>query len=201
MGLGLGNRYSQHSFAQTPKVHLERSQFDRSFSIKDTHNFDYLVPIFCDEILPGDTVNLTLNTFARLATQKVPIMDNLYIDYFFFFVPNRLVWDNWERFNGAQDNPGDSTSYICPQITAPTVTGFTVGSIFDKYGLPTGVPSLLIKNALPLRGYNLIFNTWFRDQNLQNSVTVQKDNGPDVVANYNLLKRGKRHDYFTSALP
>lgn len=196
----LGNRNSQHTFAQIPAVHMARSQFDRSFAIKDTFDFDYLVPIFIDEIIPGDTANVSLNTFARLATQKVPIMDNMYIDYFFFFVPNRLIWDNWERFNGAQDDPGDNTDYLIPTITLSTGTGAAVGSIYDKFGIPTGVDNLEI-NALPLRAYNLIFNTWFRDQNLQNSLVISKDDGPDADTEYTLLKRGKRHDYFTSALP
>lgn len=198
---GLGNRYSQHSFAQVPNVHMARSKFDRSHTIKDTFDFDQIVPIFIDEILPGDTCNLTLNMFARLATQKVPIMDNMYIDYFFFYVPNRLLWDNWEKMNGAQDNPGDSTDFILPALNGIPTTGFEVGSIYDKFGLPTGIPLLSVKNALPLRAYNLIWNEWFRDENLQNKVTVPKGNGPDLPTTYTLLKRGKRHDYFTSALP
>lgn len=198
----LGNRDSQHSFAQTPSVNMARSQFDRSFAIKDTFDFDYLNPIFVDEILPGDTCNVNLHTFARLATQKVPIMDNMYIDYFFFFVPNRLLWVNWEKFNGAQDNPGDSTSFILPALDAFPAGGPEVGTIYDKYGLPTDVAAgYTLGNTLPLRAYNLIWNQWFRDQNLQNSVIQNTDNGPDQVTDYTLLKRGKRHDYFTSALP
>lgn len=197
----LGNRYSQHSFAQIPDVKMARSQFDRSFTVKDTFDFDYLVPIFIDEIIPGDTCNLNVNTFARLATQKVPIMDNMYIDYFFFFVPNRLVWTNWERFNGAQDDPGDSTDFVLPQMTM-TAGGPEVGSIYDKFGLPTDIASsYTIKNTLPFRAYNLVWNEWFRDQNMQNSVDVPKDDGPDAPGDYSLLKRGKRHDYFTSCLP
>lgn len=196
----LGNRFSQHSFAQIPDVKMARSQFDRSFTIKDTFDFDYLVPIFVDEILPGDTCNVTVNTFGRLATQKVPIMDNMYIDFFFFFVPNRLVWDNWEKFNGAQTDPGDSTDFIIPTQTSRATTGEVVGSIWDKMGLPTQIPGLEV-NTLPFRAYNLIWNEWFRDQNMQNSVDVFKDNGPDLPTEYSLLKRGRRHDYFTSALP
>lgn len=196
----LGNRFSQHSFAQVPSVNIARSKFDRSFTVKDTFDFDYLVPIFIDEVLPGDTCNLDVNTFGRLATQKVPIMDNMYIDFFFFFVPNRLIWDNWERFNGAQDNPGDSTDYLVPSMTFGN-PGPAVGSIFDKFGLPTDIPNYKINNCLPFRAYNLIWNEWFRDQNLQNSVPVPKDDGPDDPSDYVLLKRGKRHDYFTSALP
>lgn len=127
-------------------------------------------------------------------------MYNLYIDFFFFFVPNRLVWTNWEKFNGAQDNPGDSIDFIIPTLTTTAVTGEAVGSISDKMGIPTGVPGLVI-NALPYRCYQKIYNDWFRDENLQNSVLLSTDNGPDLPSEYTLLKRGKRHDYFTSALP
>lgn len=196
----LGNRHAQHSFAQIPAVNSARSKFDRSFAIKDTMDFDYLNPIFCDEVLPGDTINLNVKTFARLATQEVPVMDNMYIDYFFFFVPTRLVWSNWEKFNGAQDNPGDSTEYIIPTATINTGAGFVVGEIFDKFGLPTEVDDLEI-NILPLRCYNLIYNEWFRDQNLIDSITVNTGDGPDAVTDYTLKKRAKKHDYFTSALP
>ena len=194
----LGNRHSQHSFAQIPQVHMARSKFDRSFATKDTFNFDILTPCFVDEILPGDTVNLNTKSFARLATQVVPMMDNMYIDFFFFFVPNRLVWDNWEKFNGAQDKPSDSTDFLVPKINA--LTGFTVGSIFDHMGLPTGVPNLEV-NALPFRAYQLIWNNWFRDQNLQDSIEVRTNDATDSATNYILKKRAKKHDYFTSALP
>lgn len=199
----LGSRHSQHSFAQIPDVQIPRSSFNRSFTIKDTFDFDYLVPIFIDEIIPGDTMNLNLHAFGRLATQLKPIMDNMYIDYFFFFVPNRLVWNNWEKFNGAQENPDDTTDFLIPTLEAPNVAGgFAVGSIYDKFGLPTGIQSTVLKpNALPFRAYNLIYNEWFRDQNLQDSIPVYKDDGPDELAAYTLKKRGKRHDYFTAALP
>ncbi|AZL82867.1 major capsid protein [Apis mellifera associated microvirus 23] len=195
----LGSRMSQHKFANVPAVNTARSSFDRSFQIKDTFDFDYLIPIFVDEILPGDTCNVRMSCFGRLATQLVPIMDNMYIDYFFFFVPNRLVWDNWERFNGAQDDPGDSTDFTIPQIEFATRP--QVGDIYDHFGLPTGLTNTWYCNALPFRCYSLIWNEWFRDQNLQSSVPVPKDNGPDVYADFTLLKRGKRHDYFTSCLP
>ena len=192
--MSLGDRYSQHSFAQIPSVNMARSQFNRSFAIKDTFDFDYLIPIFCDEIIPGDSINLNVKSFARLATQVVPLMDNMYIDYFFFFVPSRLVWDNWERFNGAQTDPADTTDYMIPTATINTAAGFQVGEIFDKFGLPTDVDDLTI-NILPLRAYNLIYNEWFRDQNLQDSVTVNKGDGPDPVTDYTLLKGAKSNRF------
>lgn len=198
----LGNRYSQHSFAMIPSVQGAGSRFDRSFQRKQTFQFDYLVPIFLDEILPGDTCNLTANVFARLATQLVPIMDNLYIDFFFFFCPNRLLWSNWEKFNGAQDNPGDSTSYVIPALDQFSAGSPDVGTIYDYMGLPTDVAGAwTLGNTLPLRAYNLIWKEWFRDQNLQNSPVINTDNGPDQIADYALLKRGRRHDYFAGALP
>lgn len=199
--MNLGNRYSQHSFAQIPDVNIGRSQFDRSFTIKDAFDFDYLVPIFVDEVIPGDTFNLTMSSFARLATQVVPVLDNMYVDYFFFFVPNRLTYDKWEKLNGAQDNPADTIDYIMP--TMPFTAGLPdVGTIYDKMGLPTDIAAgYTLPNTLPLRAYNRIWNDWFRDQNLQNSVINNTDQGPDAYADYTLLKRGKRHDYFTSALP
>ena len=196
----LGNRNSQHSFAQIPSVNMARSKFNRSFATKDTFDFDFLVPIFLDEILPGDTCNLNVNTFARLATQVVPVMDNMYIDYFFFFVPNRLVWDNWEKFNGAQDDPDDSTDYTVPILEVLTSGGgYVEGTVHDHFGIPTLVENLEI-NALPFRAYNLIYNEWFRDQNLQAKLDCPKDDGPDAT-NYVLNVRAKKHDYFTSCLP
>lgn len=202
----LGNRNSQHQFSAIPDVKIPRSKFDRSFTIKDTINFDYLTPIYCDEVIPGDTFNLRVAAFARLATQLVPLMDNMYMDFFFFFVPNRLIHTNWEKFNGSQDNPADSVSYLLPQLTF-AANNPVVDSIFDKYGLPTygaaAAPTggYTIKNTLPLRCYNIIWNKWFRDQLTQNSVLENLDDGPDSPADYALLKRGKRHDYFTSCLP
>lgn len=200
--LGLGNRNAQHSFAQIPDVKIGRSQFDRSHTIKDTFDFDYLIPIFVDEVIPGDTWNLNLSCFARLATQAVPIMDNMYIDFFFFFVPNRITYEKWEQMNGATiPDPDSSTDFILPQLTFSAGKP-DVDSIFDKFGLPTDVTGdWILNNTLPLRCYNRIWNDWFRDQNLQDSVLENTDEGPDIEADYTLLKRGKRHDYFTSALP
>lgn len=201
--MALGNRNSQHSFAQNPAVNMARSQFDRSHTTKDTVQFDVLNPIYLDEIIPGDTINLNLSTFARLATPKVPIMDNLYMDYFFFFVPMRLVWDNWEKFCGSQDNPGDSTDFTIPKLAASPAGGYINGSVMDSFGIPTQVDVASgVISALPFRALALIYNNWFRDENLQNSLTVNKGNGPDAPAAYvSRQRRGKRHDYFTSALP
>nr|QJB20667.1 MAG: major capsid protein [Microvirus sp.] len=198
--MNLGNRYNQHSFAQVPQANMARSAFDRSFGAKDTINFDELTPIMAEEILPGDTINLNVKSFARLAPQVRPMMDNMYLDWYFFFVPNRLVWDKWEQFNGAQNNPGDSTDYLVPQITNPGGTGYQVGSIFDHMDIPTGVNNFTI-NALPFRAYNLIWNQWFRDQNLQVSLNAPTSDGPDSAALYSLKKSAKKHDYFTSCLP
>ena len=198
--MNIGSRFSQHSFAQIPNVNMARSRFDRSFGVKDTFDFDFLVPFFCDEILPGDTCNLNVQAFVRLATQVKPVLDNMYLDFFFFFVPNRLVWDNWEKFNGAQDDPGDSTDYLVPVVSLTGTQKFQVGDIYDKFGLPTGVQNLNV-NALPLRAYALIYNDWFRDQNLVGSLAVPKGDGPDAVGQYDLMKSAKKHDYFTSAQP
>lgn len=182
-------------FSRVPKVDIQRSVFNRDHGLKTTFDAGYLVPIFYDEALPGDTFTMDANGFGRLATPIHPFMDNLYIETFFFAVPYRLIWNNWEKFCGEQDNPGDSTDYLVPQ-TSGTISN---SSLYDYFGVPTDVN--LSFNNLCGRAYNLIYNEWFRDQNLQDSVTVDKGDGPDTLSNYILLKRGKRHDYFTSALP
>ena len=182
-------------FSRVPKVEIQRSVFNRDHGLKTTFDSGYLVPIFYDEALPGDTFQCEANGFGRLATPINPFMDNLYIETFFFAVPYRLIWDNWEKFCGEQINPGDSTDYLVPTTTTTAVNS----SLYDYMGVPTDVA--LTFNNLCGRAYNLIYNDWFRDENLQNSVTVDKGDGPDTATNYTLLKRGKRHDYFTSALP
>lgn len=193
-----------HQFAMVPDAEIPRSAFDRQFSHKTTFDSGLLIPVYVDEVLPGDTFSLKMTAFARLATPLFPIMDNLHLDTFFFFVPNRLLWNNWQRFMGQQDNPGDSISYVIPQHTSP-VGGYPVGSLQDYMGLPTvgqvSASYAVSHSALPLRAYNLIWNEWFRDENLQNSAVVYKDDGPDPSAVYSLRRRGKRHDYFTSCLP
>lgn len=189
-------------FSQIPNSPIQRSVFDRSHDYKTTLDSGYLIPFFVDEVLPGDTFKLRVNAFVRMNTLIAPFMDNVFMDTFFFFVPTRLVWDNWQRFCGEQKNPGDSTDFLIPSLSGTNT--FTNGSIFDYMGLPTGVsldPANTPINALPFRAYNLIYNEWFRDENLIDSIPVLTNDGPDLVSNYTLRKRAKRHDYFTSALP
>lgn len=193
-----------HRFSMVPRADIPRSAFKIEKTHKTTFDAGYLIPVFCEEVLPGDSMQTRMTAFARLATPLFPVMDNMYLDSFFFFVPNRLVWSNWVKFMGQQDNPADSISYTIPQQVSP-VGGYAVNSLQDYFGLPTvgqvGGGNSVSHSALPLRAYNLIWNEWFRDENLQNSLTVDKGDGPDTVANYTLVRRGKRHDYFTSALP
>lgn len=190
-------------FSMIPRADIPRSSFTMETSHKTTFDSGYLIPIYVDEVLPGDTFNLKMTAFCRMATPIYPIMDNLYLDTFFFYVPNRIVWDNWVKFMGEQTNPGDSISYTVPVINSSAP--FTPLTIYDYFGLPVtgqgGSANSFSINALPFRAYNLIYNEWFRDQNLQNSVTVKLDDTPDSSTNYALLRRGKRHDYFTSCLP
>lgn len=188
----------RHQFSQVPRAEIPRSKFDRSHGYKTTFNAGYLVPIYVDEALPGDTFSMSCTTFARMSTPLHPIMDNLYADVFFFAVPYRLVWTHFVNFFGEQANPSDSTSFLVPQFTPYTAAN---GSLSDYMGIPTATAGNITHNSLHHRAYNLIWNQWFRDQNLQNSVTVDMGDGPDNIANYVLLQRGKRHDYFTSALP
>lgn len=194
-----------HDFAMVPRSNVPRAMFRRQQAHKTTIDAGKLVPFFMDEVLPGDTFNVKTTMFARMATPIFPVMDNLHCDFFYFFVPARLLWDNWKKFMGEQNNPGDSISYTIPIVTSPA-GGYAVCSLQDYLGLPTvGAVGLagntVTHNTLPLRAYNLIYNEWFRDENLQNSVVVDKDDGPDTYTDYVLLSRGKRHDYFTSALP
>lgn len=196
----MSNKTMQHTFAQVPRVNVPRSSFNRSSNLKTTFDAGYLIPIFVDEALPGDTFNLNCSTFARLATPIAPLMDNIYLDYFFFSVPMRLLWDKWQRFNGEQEDPGASTDFLEPNLATSPVGGFTELSISDYFGIPTKIAGLNV-NAKFHRAYNRIWNEWFRDQNLQSRVVQNVGDGPDPISDYTLLKRGKRHDYFTSALP
>lgn len=194
-----------HSFSSVPSADIKRSTFNRSFSYRTAIDSGYLVPFYVDEVLPGDTHNLDLGIFARMATPLVPVMDNIYLETFFFFVPNRLVWDNFKKQQGERKNPGDSIDYLTPQL-APPPGGFPVGSTADYMGIPPIVDGGPNVNALPFRACNLIYNEWFRDENLINSLEVPTGDGPDPWVGtfgltYPLFRRGKRHDYFTSALP
>jgi hypothetical protein len=190
---------NQAHFARAPQAQIQRSQFNRSCGLKTTFDSGYLVPVFVDEVLPGDTFNLHMTAFSRLATPMRPFMDNLYLDSQFFFVPLRLIWDNFQKMMGEQVDPGDSTDYLVPTMQAPA-GGYASQSLSDYFGIPTGIESLE-HSALFHRAYNLIYNEWYRDENLQDSVVVDRGDGPDDPDDYVLLRRGKRHDYFTSCLP
>ncbi len=189
-----------HQFSQVPRAEIPRSRFDRSFGHKTTFDAGWLVPVYCDEALPGDTFTCRMSAFARLATPLKPIMDNMVMESFFFFVPNRLLWSNWEKFNGAQEDPGDSTDFtipVCVATLAPSAL-----SLHDYFGLPVGI-TVAGCSTMWHRAYHLIWNDWFRDQNLQDSEFPNfLGDGPDAWSNaLPLLRRGKRHDYFTSCLP
>ena len=216
-------RVRGHRFSDAPAMYMKRTKFDRSHVYKTTFNSGKLIPVFVDEVLPGDTTRMSVNYFARLATPIKPIMDNIYLDWFFFFVPNRLVWEHWQNFCFEQEDPDDSTDYVIPTVVA---TGNSenayIGSLWDYFGLPVNTSGNLSGiSALPFRGVYLIYNEWFRDENLQKSVKIQKGDtnevlnsaraseqpawvfksGSDIVPGLACPPRGKRHDYFTSALP
>lgn len=216
-------RVRGHRFSDAPAMYMKRTKFDRSHVYKTTFDSGKLIPVFVDEVLPGDTTRMSVNYFARLATPIKPIMDNIYLDWFFFFVPNRLVWEHWQNFCFEQEDPDDSTDYVIPTVSA---TGNSenayIGSLWDYFGLPVNTSGNLSGiSALPFRGVYLIYNEWFRDENLQKSVKIQKGDvnevlnsaraseqpswvfksGSDIVPGFACPPRAKRHDYFTSALP
>ena len=216
-------RVRGHRFSDAPAMYMKRTKFDRSHVYKTTFNSGKLIPVFVDEVLPGDTTRMSVNYFARLATPIKPIMDNIYLDWFFFFVPNRLVWEHWQNFCFEQEDPDDSTDYVIPTVTATGNSDNSyVGSLWDYFGLPVNTSGNLSGiSALPFRGVYLIWNEWFRDENLQKSVKIQKGDtnevlnsarssdqpswvftsGTNIVPGLACPPRGKRHDYFTSALP
>ena len=196
-------------FAEEPNIRIGRSQFDRSHMLKVGFDASYLYPILVDEVLPGDTFTMKLSGFCRITHPlDAPLLDNITLDTFFFFCPSRILWANWQYFMGEHDEAGEQdTDYTIPVLSAGgTVThnagafgGYSLGA---HMGLPHGLePDETDVNALPFRAYNLIFNEWFRDQNIQDAVTVNTANGPDALTGYNLLLSNKKHDYFTSALP
>lgn len=188
-----------HQFSQVPQADIPRSTFNRTHGHKTTFDAGNLIPFYVDEALPGDTFNVNVSALARLATPIFPVMDNMIMDTHFFSVPIRLIWANWKKFNGEQRDPTDSTDFLIPQTVSPA-GGWLENSIYDYMGVPTKIANLSI-SALHLRAYNLIWNEWFRDENQQTSVTNNTSDGPDTSTIYTIKRRGKRHDYFTSALP
>lgn len=188
----------QHSFSQVPRADIERSTFNRSHGHKTTFNSGWLVPVFVDEALPGDTFNLNMQAFARMATPVYPIMDNLVMDVFFFSVPLRLLWDNFLAFMGEQVDPDSSTDFEIPQMVSQS--GHAQGTLADYFGLPVNIGGIT-HSALFHRAYNRIYQDWFKDQNLIDAPYLTRGDGPDDKNNYPLRRRGKRHDYFTSCLP
>ncbi len=195
---------SQHQFSQVPRADIPRSSFNLSHGLKTTFDADFLIPIIVQDIIPGDTWNLKANFFMRLATPLHPIMDNMYVDTFFFFVPYRTVWSNFEKFHGAQDDPGDSIDFTIPVLGTSGV--LSTGDLGDYMGLPINISiaNTTDCSSLPFRAYRKIWNEWFRDENLQDSLSVPLDDGPDDNTDVGWtgfpLKRGKRFDYFTSCL-
>lgn len=216
-------RVRGHRFSDAPAMYMRRTKFDRSHVYKTTFDSGKLIPVFVDEVLPGDTTRMSVNYFARLATPIKPIMDNIYLDWFFFFVPNRLVWEHWQNFCFEQEDPSDSIDYVIPTISASSsVKNSLIGSLWDYFGLPINTTNDISGiSALPFRGVYLIWNEWFRDENLQKSVKIIKTDENNVIdytrlsdqpswllgadgaliPGYACPPRGKRHDYFTSALP
>lgn len=216
-------RVRGHRFSDAPAMYMKRTKFDRSHVYKTTFDSGKLIPVFVDEVLPGDTTRMSVNYFARLATPIKPIMDNIYLDWFFFFVPNRLVWEHWQNFCFEQEDPDDNTDYVIPTVTAANNSeNAYIGSLWDYFGLPVNTANNISDiSALPFRAVYLIWNEWFRDENLQKSVKIQKGDanevldssratdqpswvftsGTSIVPGLACPPRGKRHDYFTSALP
>ena len=199
-----GKRYPRtkaqrtNRFALAPQANIQRSVLNRSHGHKFTCDAGYLIPIFVDEVLPGDTMSLRPTIIGRLQTLLFPLMDQLIAETFFFFVPNRLVWDNFQEFMGEETNPGQSVQRRVPVIEATNNIG--EDTIYDYAGIPTQQTNQEF-NALPFRGMNLIFNEWFRSQDLQQKLVENKGDGPDPQSDYKLFRRGKRHDYFSAALP
>lgn len=206
------NRNSEQHYSQVPHAEIRRSRFKRDFSLLTTLNEGDLVPIYVDEVLPGDTFKIDLNGLVRMATPLYPVMDNCNMDVFFFFVPCRLLWEHFVNMMGQNDSTfwAEETEYTTPKTIAPT-DGWNVGTIADYMGIPTGVPNIQV-NSMPLRAYAKIWNEWFRDENLQQPQTMAKG---DATSNGTNDKEGayvgecggyplkvcKHKDYFTSSLP
>jgi hypothetical protein len=182
-----------------PGIQVPRASFDLSFTHSTTGDMDKLYPVLCKEVYPNDTFSLTTFAAGRIPTLLYPLMDTVYLDIHYFFVPQRIIWTNARKFWGEQDDPGDSIAYTIPTLAATATTGYDELSIFDYFGLPTKVPDYT-HNVLPLRAYNKIYNRWYRDQNLIDSTTVTMADSGDSASDFTLQKRRKRHDYFTSGL-
>lgn len=208
----MANRNESGRFAQNPVASISRSTFNRNSTIKTTFNAGDLIPFYVDEVLPGDTFSIDTSKVVRMQTPLTPIMDNIYLDTYYFFVPNRLVWKHWPNlmFENTESAWIPESVYSVPQVTAP-VGGWNVGTIADYMGIPTGVTGISV-NAMPFRAYALICNEWFRDQNLQDpfnisleDATLSGSNGDNYIIDCQLggkpFVAGKLHDYFTSALP
>lgn len=206
------SRNSEQHFSQVPHAEIRRSSFKRPFSLLTTINEGDLVPIYLDEVLPGDTFKVTQNALIRMSTPLYPVMDNCDMDTYFFFVPARLLWDHFQNLMGQNDSTfwAETVEYTTPVTTAPS-GGWNVGTIADYFGIPTGVAGLKV-NSLPFRAYAKIWNEWFRDENLQQPVTMSKTDSTTAGSNTgtNLsdaeagglpLKVAKHKDYFTSCLP
>lgn len=208
------SRNANTRFALNPtNLDISRSKFNRNHSLKTSFNVGDVVPFYVDEVLPGDTFQLKTSLVARMQTLITPMMDNIYLDTYFFFVPNRLTWNHWKEFNGENTQSAwyPSVEYSVPQLTAPATSGWSIGTLADYFGIPTGVPNLSV-NALPFRAYALIMNEWFRDENLSDPLSVPVDDATvvgvntgnyitDVAKGGLPFKAAKYHDYFTSCLP
>lgn len=191
---------ANYSFSRLPSVQKPRSVFPQNFGHKLTGDAGWLIPVVNLEVLPGDTFAVRPHVLARLATQLFPVMDNMWFTLWFFFVPHRIIDDNWVYIQGQKDNPGDDTSSLATPIVTVPVGGFAEGTLYDYLGVPPGVEHEVLVNY-PARAYNAIFNSWFRAEQILDSAVVDKDGGPDDPADYVLRRRMKRPDYFTRSLP
>lgn len=206
------NRNAEQHYSQVPHANVPRARFKRDYSLLTTMNEGDLIPIYCDEVLPADTAKIDLNALMRMSTPLYPVMDNCYCDFYFFFVPSRLLWEHFENLMGQNDSTfwAEKVEYTTPKTTAPT-GGWNVGTLADYFGIPTGVENLQV-NSLPFRAYTKIWNEWFRDENLQQPVTMSKTDATTAGSNAGTaltdaeagglpLKVCKYKDYFTSCLP
>ncbi len=195
-----GSGKTAERFSTVPPSSIPRSAFDRSFSHKTTLNAGELVPVYVDEVLPGDTISLRPAFLGRLSTPFTPYMDGLFLDYQFWAVPMRLVWANFKRMMGERPDPADHNDYTIPQMVAPASVGHAIGTLADYFGMPTNVPDYT-HSCLFHRAYTLIYQEWYRDENLQDQVATPTDDGPDLDTEHIVRRRGKRKDYFSGALP